>query len=317
MTPRPAFGDPLIDVVIVNWNAGAQLRACIDSLLAFGAGTIATIIVVDNGSTDNSLDLIAGTPVTIDRTGENLGFGRACNRGAAQGSADYILFLNPDAAVFAGTLPEVVRLMAPPSAHEIGVCSVRLVDGSGLTARECARFPSWLAMIGQPLGLAGKLRWFPSVTMRDFDHLSDREVDHVLGAFYLVRRNLFAELNGFDEGFFVYYEDLDLSLRVRQAGFKIKYIANVSAYHKGGGTSENVKAHRLFYVWRSRIRYAFKHYRPWQVWLFIAATLFVEPVLRIVRALVSRSPAEIGHTLRGAGMLWRDLPAILARSRQP
>lgn len=306
----------VVDVVIVNWNAGAQLHDCVDSLLQHGDGLIDRITIVDNGSTDNSLELIADLPVTIDRTGENLGFSRACNRGAAQGIADYVLFLNPDAAIFEGTMAHVVQEMSQPDAGHIGVCGVRLVDEAGGTARECARFPSWLAMVGLPLGLSGKLSLFPSVTMGDFDHMSDRYVDHVLGAFYLVRRTVFETVGGFDENFFLYYEDLDFSLRINRHGWKTKYLSRPTAYHKGGGTSENVKAHRLVYTWTSRIRYGFKFYKPWQVWIFIAATLFVEPPLRIARSLARRSLAEARDTLRAVAMFWSQLPDVLIQARR-
>ncbi len=96
--------------------------------------------------------------------------------------------------------------------------------------------------------------------MLDWDHRQNREVDHAMGSFFLVRNILFKKLQGFDERYFVYLEDLDFSLRAKQAGFVSYYFTDAAAYHKGGGTSEQIKARRLFYSLHSRILYWYKHF---------------------------------------------------------
>ncbi len=110
----------MITVIVVNWNAGKQLATCIESIIHHGAGLVQQIIVVDNGSEDGSAGSIENLPnVTLIRTGANLGFGKACNLGARQAKSEYLLFLNPDAALYADTLPEALAYMQDP-AHATG-----------------------------------------------------------------------------------------------------------------------------------------------------------------------------------------------------
>ena len=134
----------------------------------------------------------------------------------------------------------------------------------------------------------------------------------LIGAFYLVHRELFDKLGGFDERFFVYLEDLDFSLRARQAGYASYYLASASAFHKGGGTSENINARRLFYSLRSRVLYAYKHFSFVSATVVLLGTLFVEPLSRLVLAMVRRSGSSMMETLSAYGQLWRALPSLVA-----
>src|SRR5660398_194498 len=109
----------------------------------------------------------------------------------------------------------------------------------------CARFPCVSGFLAHAVGLD---RSFPRLGhfMAEWDHLANRQVDHVIGAFFLVRRGLFEQLQGFDERFFVYFEDVDFSCRAKQSGWKSYYLADTQAFHAGGGTSNQVKAQRSF-----------------------------------------------------------------------
>ena len=302
-----------VDVVIVNWNSGKQLRACVDSVRAFGDGLVGSVTVVDNGSTDGSLELgEAVETVNIIRAGKNLGFAAACNRGAAEVSAEYVLFLNPDARLMEGTLEKVVGFMGETASATIGICGVRLLGGMGQIHRHCARFPTWKTYCWHCLGLS--VLWpkvFPSLFMQDFDHKTSRKVDHVIGAFYFVRRRVFTDLEGFDQRFFVYLEDLDFSRRAADVGWKAWYLGEATAFHKGGGTSEQVKVQRLFYSLRSRLLYVFKHFSRPQAWVVTALTLGAEPLTRVARALARGSSGEARDVLQGYRMLWADLRNIL------
>ncbi|MFG0408007.1 glycosyltransferase family 2 protein [Pseudomonas sp. FYR_11] len=289
-----------IDIVIVNWNSGMQIRDCIRSLQANISIAQIRVIVVDNGSTDGSDFGLEQEGVRVLRTGANLGFARACNLGAAEGSAPFILFFNPDAAVFPGTIDYVLSFMREPRNAQVGVCGVQLEEESGHVARSCTRLPTPVSFLAHAVGLdrlMPKLGFF----MAEWAHDTDRSVDHVIGAFYLIRRELFDQLEGFDERFFVYLEDLDLSKRVKDQGFSIEFLTEVKAFHKGGGTSDQVKARRLFYSLRSRILYAFKHFDRFSAFLVLLATMVPEPVLRIGMALLKRK--GVGETLQAYRML--------------
>lgn len=295
----------MISIVIVNWNAGSQLKQCIDSLV----GTIVRqVIVVDNASTDGSEQAIANCPgVTLIRAPENLGFGKACNLGAKQASAEFLLFLNPDAAVYPGTLERVLAHMQYPTNAKVGICGVQLVDETDHVARTCARFPSVGGFVAHSIGLD---TLFPRLGhfMADWPHDTTREVDQLMGAFFLVRRNLFESLGGFDERFFVYFEEVDFSYRAREAGWSSVYLADVQAFHVGGGTSKQVKAKRLFYSLRSRLLYVAKHFSVLGAAPVFAATFLVEPFSRSLLGLIRCSWSALRETWQAYVMLWRWLP---------
>lgn len=298
----------VLSVVIVNWNSGIQLRACVDSIAEHSEFLVVQTIVVDNGSVDGSDASVEGLPnVTLLRTGANLGFGKACNLGAKEASGKFLLFLNPDAALYENTLIESLRYMQDPAHADVGICGVQLIDSQGEISRSCARFPS---PMGFALHALGADRFFPGLghAMLDWEHTQTRTVDHVIGAFFLVRREVFALLNGFDEKFFVYLEDLDFSYRARQAGWRSTYLADVQAFHVGGGTSNSVKAKRLFYSLRSRLVYARKHYSVAGMSLVFCSTFLVEPFSRFAHAALRRSWSTTAETWGAFRMLWRWLP---------
>ncbi|MGJ8561825.1 MAG: glycosyltransferase family 2 protein [Litorimonas sp.] len=294
----------MIDIVIVNWNSGEQLRACIDSIRQYGSSHVGRIVVVDNGSADGSTDFLAGAgDVDLVLTGENLGFGRACNLGAARGDSAFVLFLNPDACLMPGSLDVPMAFFARPESEQIGIVGIPFVNEDGTVQRTCARAPSLGNQLAKSLGISAI---FPqcSMSMATWDHSETRAVDQVMGAFFFVRRSLITKLQGFDERFFVYFEEVDFAHRAALAGYGTMYLTEAQAYHKGGGVSEQVKAHRLFYSLRSRIQYAFKHFnRPAAVAVGFA-TLAVEPLSRLALLIGKRRFGEIGDLGRGYRMLW-------------
>ncbi|TGD99495.1 glycosyltransferase family 2 protein [Methylobacterium nonmethylotrophicum] len=311
---------PALDVVIVNWNGGALLRACLASLAAaesaLGDDLALRVVVVDNASTDGSLDdlpLLRHGPEVIANP-DNQGFGRACNAGAARGRAPAILFLNPDARVTAGSLAGAhAALMADPGT---GIVGARLLDEDGRVQRSCARRPTAGSLIGQAL-LLDRARLVPSHFMTEWDHGEDRAVDQVMGAFLMIRRPLFASLGGFDERFFVYYEDVDLCARAWGAGAAVRHLAGISVRHEGQGTTRAAKAHRLACFLESQIRYAAKHHGRATALALVATAFGAQVPLRLAQALARRSGPEAGEVLRGAGLLARALPGLLRSIGRP
>jgi GT2 family glycosyltransferase len=150
---------------------------------------------------------------------------------------------------------------------------------------------------------------FPGHFLTDWDHDNTRCVDQVMGAFFMVRRSLFEKLEGFDECFFVYYEDLDFSLRAKQKGYSTWFLADAAAYHRGCGTSDAVKKERLFYYLKSRILYGFKHFDRKQGFLLLLGTLILEPVSRVTLALLHFSGGDVADTIRAFRMLIVNLLA--------
>jgi GT2 family glycosyltransferase len=310
--PTPALPTTLA-IVIVNWNSGTLLAECLASIGQGAASlgpefALSSVVVVDNGSVDGSenvrLDLV---PVlTLIRNGQNRGFAAACNQGAAGLASELILFLNPDTRLFANSLAAPLKLLQQPGHARTGIVGIAMVDDQGRVVPSCARFPRAWHFASHAIGLD---RIWPRTGhfMLEWNHADTRRVDQVIGAFFMIRRSVFETLAGFDERFFVYFEEVDLALRARQAGWDSVYLADASVYHKGGGTSEAVKDLRLFYSLRSRLQFGRKHYAWPEQLLLWTITFGLEPLTRVLHLGLAGRWAEIRQVAAANVMLWRDL----------
>jgi len=309
----------MLDIIIVNWNAGRQLKEAVHSIYKHHDDLVSAIIIVDNHSTDDSVVAVGslGSPpcdLRIIHNSENRGFAAACNQGSVFARGEYLLFLNPDTVLHERSLRVPLDYLEQQKNTDIGIASIQLFDQSGRIARSCGRFPTLQIFLAHCLGI-NRLAPFMELNLfrEEWAHDQTETVDHVIGAFYLIRRSVFESLRGFDERFFVYFEDMDLSLRAYRAGWRSVFLAEAQAFHGGGGTSGQVKAHRLFYWLRSRLFFAFKHFRPWQAWALVAVTVVVEPISRSVFGMLRGGAEGVRRTLIGFGMLYRDLPGILRK----
>ena len=290
-----------LSIIIINWNSDSQLHDCIASLTKYHQNLISNVIVVDNASTDNSLDQInylENLPFQLQvvQNTSNRGFGAACNQGADLAKSEFILFLNPDTLLFKDSLAKPISFMQQATNSNIGICGIRLVDKEGYASTSAARFPTFRIIAGKTLGLTKLFpRLFPPHLMASSDLKESGLVDQVIGAFFLIRSTVFNQCYGFDERFFVYFEEVDLSLRAKQLGYSSYFLSEVSAYHKGGGCSEQVKAARLFYSLRSRILYAKKHY-TWLEYLALLALTAIELPLRLAQGTIRLSWLDIRNT---------------------
>jgi N-acetylglucosaminyl-diphospho-decaprenol L-rhamnosyltransferase len=313
MSNAPPAAPPLsLDVVVVNWNTGDLLRRCVASASAalVPGVDLRRFVVVDNASADGSAERLEetadGLPLIVLRNAENRGFAAGCNQGAAGSSVDLVLFLNPDTELNAGSLAPVLAWLARPENARVGVAGIRLTDETGRTQRCCARVPTPWRLLGQALGLDRLIpAAFPPHFMTEWDHGQERAVDQVMGAFLLIRRSLFDSLGGFDERYFVYYDDVDLCLEARKAGWEVKHFAGAAAYHRGRGATDRIKDIRQFYLWRSRLRFIDKHFSPLGRLAARAAVLLIEPAVRLSYAAARGQTDQIGQTWRAMRLLWR------------
>ncbi len=245
-----------VDVVIVSYRSAETLRGCVEPLVAMPG---VRVTVVDNDSPDDSLATVADLDgVDAVSSGRNGGFGFGCNFGAARGSAPYLLFLNPDARIDAASLAALVAAIA---AHpRCGLVAPRLRE-DGALAWSLRRFPRLRSTYAKALFLH---RLFPRAAWTD-ELIRDPaayerawEPEWVSGACMLVRRTAFEAIGGFDEGLFLYCEDTDICLRLRQAGHTIRYEPAATVDHVGGASSDTGGTQ----VWaaESRVYYARKHY---------------------------------------------------------
>lgn len=305
-----------VDIVIVNWNSGLQLQECINSIIdSNGIECLGKVIIVDNGSTDESyrLEVDGVTNIVVQLNEINIGFSAACNQGARLGNSEYILFLNPDAILSPDTLLITYDWMNKIEHASFGIVGVQLKNQDGIISRSCCRLPSFSEFMVKTFGLQSISIKLEGYQMLEWDHATSKEVGHVMGSYYYVRRNVFELLKGFDERFFVYLEDLDFSLRAKQKGFKSYYLTDTQAFHKGGGTSDQVKARRLYYSLSSRVLFVNKHFKTVPSSIIIIGTLCIEPCIRIFSGIFSLSFRRIFETLHGYYLLWKSLPKLLLR----
>lgn len=316
MTSAPAAGGlPELAIVVVNWNSGALLARCLDSVAGAVTGgvRVETVVVVDNASTDGSADRISttGIPVTLLRNSQNKGFAAACNAGAGATEAPVMLFLNPDTELSQTSLEPPLRFLTEPLSHSTAIVGIRLTNLDGSTQRSCARFPTPARMVGLSLGLDRVMPWLvPAHFMREWDHDGSRYVDQTIGAFLMMRRRHFNRLGGFDERFFLYMEDVDLALRARRAGLRSYYLHLATARHAGGGTTRTHPGLRLVYSWRSRVLYARKHFGIAGRMAAVVANLALEPAVRLLRALALGRRDDVRTVLAALARTWRHYPFL-------
>ncbi len=305
------------DIVIVNWNTGSKLRECLQSIepacMASGI-CLCQCMVVDNASADGSADSLEEVhfPLEVIKNHENKGFAYACNQGARIGNAEYILFLNPDSKLFPDNLQKSLFFLEKKLGERIGILGIQLVDDKGVVQRNTARFPTPKSLVYQMLGL--DRLWsdrFPPHFMKEWNHLENREVDQVEGAFFFVRRQVFEELNGFDERFFMYFEDLDFALRAKKTGWKSYYLADTKAIHSGGGSSNQKKARRLFYILRSRVLYVAKHFGTPAALGILFASVGLELGTRVGWNILNFSWYNLMDTLKAYEMFIMATPQLI------
>ncbi len=293
----------MLDIVIVNWNSGKLLSDCIDSIESGNLNHVGKVIVVDNNSKDDSEILNnQSNKVIIVKNPENYGFAKSCNIGAEFCNSEYILFLNPDSVLFPNSLDETLQYMRMNDKKNIGIAGIQLLDQEGNIARHSSDFPTPLSFFLRSTGIHKIFFYFDHVSS-EWDHNQTREVSHVIGAFFFVRRKLYDKLNGFDERFFIYLEDLDFSLRAKKIGYKTHFISTIQSMHIAGGVSSKIKAKRLFYSLRSRIIYSYKHFGFLSSTAIMLSVIFIEPLSRIVFSIKNRSFSSIKNLLKAYYLL--------------
>jgi GT2 family glycosyltransferase len=244
-----------VAAIVVTHDSGGVLERCVAALL--DAAEVAEIVIVDNASHDGAPQALAGRPrVRVLANADNRGFGAACNQGAAVTCAAFLVFVNPDCFVARDTLARLAAVAAADPT--IGLVGVDMRDAEGRREDAARRADPTLArVIGELLARVG-------VPTRSRVHLQPtgaplEVVDAVSGALMLVPRGTFAAIGGFDEGYRLHVEDLDLCHRIRTQGLRVVVAADVQATHLKG-TSSSTRP--LFVAWhkhRGLARYWLRH----------------------------------------------------------
>jgi N-acetylglucosaminyl-diphospho-decaprenol L-rhamnosyltransferase len=247
--------------VVVNYNAGDHLLHCVRSLRSAG---VEHIVVVDNASVDRSADAVRAADPDVDAldAGTNLGFGRAVNRGAARVDGELLLILNPDTVVEPGLVKALAAALdADPS---LGIVGPRIEEPDGTVYPGARTFPSMGDAVGHAfLGLvAPRNRFTRRYRMLDADPAVARRVDWVSGSCMLVRRRCFDDLGGYDEGYFMYGEDVDLCWRAWRAGWSVGYEPAGRVVHVQGVSTDRAPYRMIAAHHRSLLRFWWRSTPP-------------------------------------------------------
>lgn len=248
---------PGLSAVVVNWNARDVLLECVRSLRAAG---VDDVVVVDNASSDGSAEAVEHSygdgGVSVVRTGANLGFGAGANRGAAVARGEALLICNADVAVDpAAPATLAATLLADPG---VGVVGPLIENPDGTVYPSPRRFPSFVDALGHA---ALSMAWPANPFTRRYRQLDlDRSVagpaDWVSGSCFAARRDVWDELGGFDEGFYMYMEDVDLCRRVWAGGRRVVFEPNARVVHVQGRSTDQRPYRMIVAHHRSMARYS-------------------------------------------------------------
>ena len=279
-----------LSVVILNYNVRYFLELCLKSVLAATQHLEAEVIVVDNHSTDDSCEMVKALfpSVILIENASNLGFSKGNNIGVAQATGEYICILNPDTVV-----PEHIfkTLLAFCSTKDdMGALGCKLINGSGVFLPESKRnIPTkWVALKKM---LAFSKSYYAS-------HLTDEDIGEVkilVGAFMLIKKSTYTIVGGFDEDYFMYGEDIDLSYRLLKQGFQNYYYGKVTAIHfKGESTLKDMTYAKRFYG-AMQIFYD-KHFK--KAWLFDAFVKLGIKIGPLIKNHDKQEPPKVNNQIR-------------------
>lgn len=260
-----------LSIIVVNWNGKELLAKCLRCVETTIQQISYETYVVDNASTDGSQAMVRRDfpNVKLIANTANVGFATANNQAMKVAQGRYVLLLNSDAFVHEQTLDRMVKFM--DEHPQAGMASCKLLYEDGSLQRSCAMFPTLLTELFIALGLDKlfpKSPVFGRYLMTDWDYDTTRQVDVIMGAFMLVRRELIDTIGMMDETFFMYSEEVDWCYRFKQAGSSVYFYPAVTCVHLWGGSSKAVKVESLLRLYRARVQFFRKHYGRLSAFLY-------------------------------------------------
>lgn len=295
------MGSRRLTVVIVSYNSAPELTRCLAVLSSATRGIDATVVVVDNGSRDNSVDIARAAGAVVIENRRNVGFARAVNAGLRVSQGDLLLLLNPDVELAPGSITALAEALDRTGATAVGPCTVDS-EGRVNTTRYYLKAPTFWQVLFFYTRLFGasqseyrRCRWFNECGLGE----EVREVDQIPGACLLTTADAIDRIGPFDERFPIWFEDVDWSERVRRAGGRLLYIGSIVITHSSGASFARWRSptkEAMFY--RSLLLYCRKFHWWWPfAWLLVIAD-------RIARLVVTRR-AEHARVLR-----WLVTPTV-------
>lgn len=294
-----AYDKPPIDlsVVIVNWNTSQVLKACLESTLNGLQELPAEVIVVDNGSTDDSCEMVRKyfPQVRLIANKENRGFAAANNQAIRISQGRYVLLLNSDTFVLGDVLPRSIEYM--DRADAVGVMGCRVLNTDGSVQLTCSRFPTLfnLLLLSSGLFRYSRPRLLGRYQILDWQRDSERDVDTVTGCYMLVRRAAMDDVGLLDEAFFFFGEETDWCKRFWNAGWRLRLAPVGEIIHHGSLSSRQCNHRRDLMLTEGLLRFHRKHggfFTALAAWSILAAFNVSRSIFWTVRSLFSRK-AEV------------------------
>jgi GT2 family glycosyltransferase len=221
-----------VSVIIVTFNSEKHIGACLSSIMNHSSQYSYEVIVVDNASVDQTVEIVLGFKNVIFQGNQfNVGFSKANNQGIKAAQGKYLLILNPDVRVNDFCMDELIASLEDEPSRAI--VSPKLVYSNGEIQESARRFPNLFVQLISRLPVFNRFfqKQYEQYLMRDWNHLSHRNVDWVIGAAMLGRKKDIKQVGMFDESFFLYCEDIDLCYRFSKQGFTIYYLSSTVLLH--------------------------------------------------------------------------------------
>lgn len=258
---------PKVSVIIVSWNVREYMSRCLQSLEKCKNDGI-EVIVIDNASTDGSADYIrqAFPTVTLITNTDNRGFGKAVNQGIVAAFSEYCFVLNPDTEVPCGAIARLYEFME--THHKVGIAGPHLITKAGTTIPSVRGNPTFVSQALVLLKLHHVLGFLPTLMRyfkRGFDYRKEQEVTQIMGTAMMIRKKVIDQVGGFDESFFLLFEEVDFCKCVKSVGWQICYVPSVEIIDYASQSFRQLTAvarARLFNT--SLLYYAKKHWKKWQ-----------------------------------------------------
>jgi len=250
--------DKSVSIIILSWNTKELLRNCLESLKDLNV----EIIVVDNGSTDGSVEMLKKlqTPNSVLRTifnQRNLGFGAGNNQALRQAQGEYLLLLNSDTVVKDKTPLKMAEFMEKHA--EVGVLGCKLLNPDGSSQPSAGPFPN----LGVVSVMLFAEHWLGDLVRSSF--AQTKEVDWVMGAALMVRREVIKKAGLMDEGIFMYMDEVEWCYRIKKSGYKVMFYPGAEITHLGGGSSKTGRKDPILNIYRGLLYFYQKHYARWQL----------------------------------------------------
>ncbi len=281
----------MISIVTVSYKSLDYVERMLASLFRFVDRDDLEIFVVINGDGSDPNRLIATYPrVRFLVSATNLGFAGGCNLGIRQSTGEFVILLNPDAIFESDAISEIEERMRRDADVGIGGISLKNLDGS---QQDCVwHFPTpvdQLLLLSKLPHVLPNLAPIRRYLMKDFDYRRTQDVDQVMGAFFCIRREVIDRIGLLDDGFFLWYEEVDFCRRTVDAGWKVRYYSDVSILHRKGGSFSRVGTwKKQGMVRRSLRRYVRKHH-GFAAWLLFVVLDPIFLVLSFVASLIKPS----------------------------